>query len=91
MTLHRRAAKRDAIEPEVIEALRSAGARVWQLSRPFDLLCGFSGRFTVLEVKSGKAGRLTAAQRDDLDRVHGLPVYVVRSVDEALRAVGLVR
>lgn len=91
MTLHRHAAKRDAIEPEVIQALRSAGARVWQLSRPFDLLCGFSGRFTVLEVKSGKRGRLTPAQRSDLAISDGLPVHVVRSVDEALQAVGLVR
>lgn len=91
MSLHRRAAKRDAIEPEIIQALRSAGCRVWQLARPFDLLCGRSGRFTVLEVKSGRRGRLTSAQETDLDRAEGLPVYVVRSVEDALQAVGAVR
>lgn len=90
MSLHRRAAKRDAIEPEIIQALRSAGCRVWQLSKPFDLLCGLSGRFVVLEVKTGK-GRLTDAQEGDLARAHGLPVYVVRSVEDALQAVGATR
>ena len=91
MSLIRRAAKRDAIEPEIIQALRAAGCRVWQLSKPFDLLCGRSGRFTVLEVKSGKAGRLTSAQEADLARAEGLPVYVVRAVEDALQAVGAVR
>ena len=91
MSLSRFAKKRDASEPEIVQALRKAGARVWQLDRPFDLLVGFSGRFTVLEVKTGK-GKATDAQHAELHacQAGGLPVYLVRTPVEALQAVGLI-
>lgn len=89
VTIHRQAAKRDANEPEIVHALRSAGAVVWMLPRPFDLLCGFSGRLVGLEVK-GPKGNLTDQQETDMAtcRRLGLPVYVVRTAEEALQAVG---
>jgi len=92
MTLARFAKKRDTSEPQIVQALRTAGCRVWQLDRPFDLLVGFSGRFTVLEVKTGKR-KATSGQDDELRacRAGGLPVYLVRTVDDALQAVGLIR
>lgn len=88
MTLHRYAAKRDANEGEIVAALRKAGVVVWMLPRPFDLLCGHGGRLVGLEVKDGK-GRLTDQQETDmaLCRRLGLPVYVVRSAEEAIEAV----
>ena len=89
VSLSRFAKKRDTSEPEIVQALRKAGARVWQLDRPFDLLVGLSGRFTVLEVKSGKA-KPTDAQADQIRacQAGGLPVYVVRTPEEALQAIG---
>ena len=92
MTIWRRAAKRDADEPAIVEALRRAGAVVWHLSRPFDLLVGFSGRLVGLEVK-GSRGRLTQEQEVDfaMIRSRGLPVYVVRTPEDALQAVGAKR
>ena len=91
MSLSRYAKKRDLVEPEIVEALKGFGAKVWKLDKPYDLLVGFHGRFVVLECKSGKA-RLTPEQAEELDacKAGGLPVYVVRSVDEALRAVEVV-
>lgn len=45
MTIFRRDAKRDANEPAVVAALEAAGAKVWRLSQPLDLLVGAQGRF----------------------------------------------
>lgn len=88
MSLARRAKKRDAAEPEIVSALRKAGAVVWYQDRPFDLLVGFHGRLIALEVK-GRVGKLKPAQVTALaDSIaHGLPFFVVRSVDDALRAL----
>jgi predicted amidohydrolase len=88
MSLSRYAKKRDVSEPDIVQALRSAGARVWQLDRPFDLLVGLRGRFVVLEVKTGKA-RTTDAQATELDacQAGGLPVFVVRTPEDAIQAV----
>jgi hypothetical protein len=88
MSLSRYAKKRDVSEPVIVQALRSAGARVWQLDRPFDLLVGLRGRFVVLECKTGKR-KATDAQVAELDacKAGGLPVYVVRTPEEALQAV----
>ena len=92
MSLNRFARKIDVNQPAIVEALRSAGARVWVLSKPFDLLVGFKGRFTVLEVKATK--RVRKDQQHQTDEIHtcqavGLPVHRVHNVDEAMAAVGL--
>jgi len=90
VSLARFAKKRDTAEAAIVTALRAAGCRVWQLDRPFDLLIGHHGRFVVLEVKTGTR-KATESQQDELRacRAGGLPVYLVRSVDDALCAVGL--
>lgn len=92
MSLWRQAAKRDENEPEIVRLLELAGARVWRLAQPFDLLVGFRGRLWLLEVKTEK-GRLTREQlRDyDLATADGLPVAIVKTAGEALRAIGAVR
>lgn len=75
--------KRDAIEPEIIAALRAIGCQTFQLAGTGlpDVLVrvGGSGRWVPLEIKS-KGGRLTKAQGD-------LSWPVVRTVDEAIQAV----
>ena len=53
---------------EVVMALRKAGAVVWFMDRPFDLLVGHRGRLVALEVKSGR-------RRDALP---GLPTFLKR-------------
>lgn len=85
----RRAARTDANQAEIVAALRKAGCQVESLAKlgrgvP-DLLVGRASRLWLLEVKT-KRGDLTPDQR----RWHALwPVHVVRSPEDALRAVGL--
>ena len=86
----RRAAKRDANEPEIIKALEAAGCRVWQLNQEGvpDLLVVRHGQITLLEVKNGEfRGKLTGAQQDNLLR--GLPFQIVQDKWEALHAMGI--
>ena len=66
MTIHRRAARRDSNEVEIVRALIAAGASVTHLSGVDglpDLLVGYQGRTVLLEVKhlspTGKTVRQT--------------------------------
>lgn len=93
----RHAAKRDANEPEIINALKAAGCRVQQLNDADapDLLVSRDGRNWLLEVKlplgkkgGGSRSALTPGQFAWHQKWLG-PVAVVRSPAEALCAVGL--
>jgi hypothetical protein len=86
----------DANQKEIVAALRKAGVYVSIAGQPFDLLCvpASEGKFIWLEVKDGSksasAQQLTPAQIKTLMELRNrAPVYVVRTVDEALAAVGV--
>lgn len=86
MSYRRRAGggKRDAAEEAICQALEAVGATIYKLSgtgNP-DVLISFRGAWQPLEIKSGKAGRLTRNQQD-------LRWPVVHDVFEALRAIGV--
>lgn len=92
----RRAAKIDVNQPEIVEALKSAGATVRSLAAVGegfpDLAAGFRGRTFLLEVKRPKAkgqraGELTEDQERFFEEWRGQAV-VVRNPEEALRAIG---
>lgn len=91
----RTAAKVDANQPEIVAALRSAGATVQPLHSVGqgcpDLLVGYRGQTYAIEVKDGRkppsARKLTPAQEDWHGAWKG-HVAVVSSVDEALAAIG---
>ena len=77
-----------------MQALVDVGASVLDLhalgiTGAPDLLAGFRGQERLIEVKTDK-GRLDADQRKWHDAWRGHQVAVVRSVDEALRAIGAV-
>jgi hypothetical protein len=99
----RRAARRDALEGDIVQALRACGASVTILDvkgAP-DLLVGFRGATWLLEAKTpsrkdGKAhkgkggtGELTKAQVKWHSTWRGGPAVIVRGVDDALKAVGV--
>lgn len=92
----RTAAKVDANQPEIVAALRSAGATVQPLHSVGqgcpDLLVGFRGQTYAIEVKDGRkppsARKLTPAQNDWHAGWRG-HVAVVSTVEEALAAIGL--
>lgn len=79
------ARRRDAVEREIIEALRKVGADVFPISGPGapDLLIRHRGRIVCLEIK-GPSGKRTAAQV-------ATQWPIVRSVSDALEAVGIER
>lgn len=92
----RRAAKIDANQPAIVQALRAVGASVQSLAAVGkgcpDLLVGFRGSDYLLEVKDGgkppSERRLTPSQVEWHGVWQGAPVPVVASVDDALRAIG---
>lgn len=99
-----RPAHRDAAEPAIIAALRAVGATVHQLSGEDipDLLVGYRGRTTLLEVKTpgleytdkrnGKTykrdGKLSEGQQAFFDSWKGGPCKEVLTPEEALYAIG---
>lgn len=94
MSLSRYAKRRDANEAELIRALTSVGARVWQLDRPVDLLVGYRGAWHLLEVKDGAKPLSARILRPDQQAFFStcmemrLKAAVVVSVQEALQAIG---
>lgn len=93
----RYAKRRDDNEPPIVEALRKAGATVQLLEQPADLLVGFRGRNTLLEVKNPATrygrGNDNAAGTQHKQRAFRATwrgvVEVVTSPEEALRAIGV--
>jgi len=78
--------RRDAIEPEVIQALRAIGVKVYQINGRAlpDLLCEQRGRWVPLGIKSGEKSRLTPSERETP------PSWpLVHSVREALEQFGV--
>lgn len=94
----RRAAKRDANEPEIVKALKAVGVQVEILNKPLDLLLWHratcphcsgvlpDGAVVPMEVKNPDGGRLTKDQVEFIARWPG-KVHIVETIDEALKAV----
>ncbi len=80
-------AKRDANEAEIVRALESAYCSVMKID-DLDLLVGFNGINFILEVKTHD-GRVSKGQAELIRSWRGRKPTVVRSVQEAFQAVGL--
>lgn len=87
----RRAAKRDANELEIMDALRAVGATILQINETnaADLLVGFRDLNFVIEVKDGKYAKLSEGQQEWHDSWQGQRA-VVRSIEEALQVIGAI-
>jgi hypothetical protein len=89
----RRAARVDANQSAIVSALRAAGARVWVIGLPVDLLVGHAGRWMLLEVKDGakipSKQKKTPIQAKFFADAAGLPTALVDGPDAALRALGV--
>lgn len=74
--------RRDSVEKSIVEALRAIGADVTPVSGKGapDLLVRFRSALWGFEVKAAKGARTAAQQRTQWP--------VIRSVDEALKAIG---
>ena len=86
-----RYAKRvDANQDQIVSALRAAGANVWIIGLPVDLLVGFKGQTFLVEVKDGPKKRLTALQRDFFESWTGDTLCRVDGVEAALRVLKVI-
>lgn len=83
-------AKADKNQPEIVEALRMAGCVVQHLHTVGrgvpDLLVSKHGVNYLIEVKT-EDGELTKAEKEWIE-AWDAPVYIARSIEEALEAVG---
>ena len=86
----RRAARVDANQAEIVEALRQVGASVQLLHRVGggcpDILVGYRGQNWLMEIKL-PTGRVRQGQREWHQQWRG-HVAVVYSVGDALRVIG---
>ena len=87
----RRAARIDANQTAVVSALRAAGAYVWIIGLPVDLLVGYKGHTFLVEVKDGPRKRLTALQQDFFDNWSGGTLARIDGPEAALRMIGVVK
>ena len=83
--------KKDSNQNSIVTALERAGCAVTDKSTAGegfpDIICSRAGHHYLLEIKSSR-GKLTAPQVE-FHKKH-TPVHIVRTIDEALRAVGLI-
>ena len=76
-----------------MEALRKIGASVWVIGYPLDLLVGYQGKTTLLEVKtltgkkSPKANKYTEVQKYFFATWQGGRVETVTDIEGAIAAV----
>ena len=83
-----RAAKVDANQPEIVDALRKAGATVDIVAlKPYDLVVGVRGRVYLLEIKT-KSGKLRDSQKAFRKEWRG-HYAIVMSAEQALRECAL--
>jgi len=87
----RRAARVDANQSAVISALRAAGAYVWIIGLPVDLLVGYKGHSFLVEVKNGPRKRLTALQEDFFNNWSGSTLARIDGPEAALRMIGVIK
>jgi hypothetical protein len=87
----RRAARVDANQEQIVSALRGAGAYVWIIGLPVDLLVGYKGHTFLVEIKDGSKKRLTKLQADFFENWSGSTLCRVDNPEAALRMIGVVK
>lgn len=80
----------DENQEAIVAAWRRVGASVWLIGRPVDAIVGFQGRDYLIEIKTPR-GRIRASQTAFRASWRGHEVQIVRTVDEALRAIGAMK
>jgi len=87
----RRAARIDQNQTQIVSALRAAGAYVWIIGLPVDLLVGYKGHTFLVEVKDGSKKRLTKLQEAFFESWSGSTLCRVDGPEAALRMIGVVK
>mgnify|MGYP006266536955 CR=1 FL=1 len=87
----RYAARVDQNQAAIVQALRDAGAYVWIIGLPVDLLVGYAGKTFLVEIKRDHRARLTALQRDFFESWGGGTLARVDSPEAALNMIGVLK
>jgi hypothetical protein len=87
----RYAARVDANQEQIVSALRAAGAYVWVIGLPVDLLVGHKNHTYLVECKHGPRKRLTPLQADFFASWSGSTLARVDSPEAALRMLGVLK
>ena len=87
----RHAARIDANQTQVVSALRAAGAYVWIIGLPVDILCGYRNHTFLIEIKSDNKKKLTKLQQEFFEHWIGGTLCRVDNAEAALRAIGAIR
>ena len=85
----RYAARVDANQEQIVSALRAAGAYVWIIGLPVDLLVGYNNHTFLVEVKDGSKKRLTKLQADFFENWSVSTLCRVNDAESALRMIGV--
>jgi hypothetical protein len=85
----RYAARVDENQAAIVQALRNAGAYVWIIGLPVDLLVGYKDRTLLMEVKTTSKKRLTGLQATFFEKWTGGTLCRVDSPEAALRMIGV--
>jgi hypothetical protein len=87
----RHAKKVDANQEQIVSALRAAGAYVWIISLPVDLLVGYKGHTFLVEIKRTAKSRFTPLQQDFFESWGGGTLARVNDAESALRMIGVIK
>jgi hypothetical protein len=85
----RHAARVDANQQAIVAALRAAGAYVWIIGLPVDLLVGYQQHTYLMEIKITSKKRLTGLQADFFQNWAGGTLCRVDSPQAALEMIGV--
>jgi len=81
----RYAARVDANQEQIVSALRGAGAYVWIIGLPVDLLVGYKNHTFLVEIKTDSKKRLTKLQAEFFDNWMGGTLCRIDNAESALR------
>jgi hypothetical protein len=87
----RRAARVDANQEQIVSALRAAGAYVWIIGLPVDLLVGYKNHTFLVEIKTDSKKRLTKLQADFFENWTGSILARIDCPESALRMLKVVK
>lgn len=87
----RYAARVDANQEAVVSALRAAGAYVWVISLPVDILVGYKNQTYLVEIKSSSKKRFTKLQEEFFANWPGSSLVRIDSPEAALKMIGVVK
>ena len=85
----RYAARVDQNQDQIVSALRAAGAFVWIIGLPVDLLVGYENHTFLVEIKTDEKKKLTKLQKNFFEKWSGGTLCRIDSPDAALQMIGV--